>query len=222
MLILHFCQTGIGRSETELTSPSKAPGLAALDDIIFKVTKQKLTSTDKNSKTSVTSNESKRDHSDWHKGADAKEQVEGTRVVQGNKRVRRASARGLVSYVQNSDESAASSSLEKEQNRKGSEATVKKGPGRPRKTDSSDNSLQSGAVDDNVSRNVPKVRGRKRKGTTDFNEPSHKKGIPTEKHVVSQKSRAEHNPTEDTTVFERRLNRSPNNKHRMLIINYPS
>ena len=209
-----------------MTGPSKAPGLTALDDIIFKVTKQKLTCTDKNSKTSVTSNENKIDHNDWQKGAAPKEQVEGTQFVQGNKRVRRASARGLVSNVQNSDGSRASSSLEKEQNTKGSWAAVKKGRGRPRKTDSSDNGLQSGAVEDNVSRNVPKVRGRKRKGTTDLNEPNHKKVVqsrPTEKHVA-QMVPAEHDPTENTTVLERRQNRRPKQQtpyieNKLLLVN---
>ena len=79
--------------------------------------------------------------------ADAKGKAEDTHVVQGIKRVRRANCRGLISDGQNSDankvpmkvlekqESTKSSSLEKghQQNRTGSEATVKRGPGRPRK-----------------------------------------------------------------------------------------
>ena len=195
---------------------SKTPGLAALDDIIFKVTKQRLTSTDKNSKTSVTSTE---------KEADAKGKAEDTHVVQGHKRVRRASCRGLVSNGRNSDankvpmkvleeqESTKSGSLEKghQKNRTGSEATVKRGPGRPRKTHTSDKSVQLAAVQDNVSEVVPKTRGRKRKGTTDLNEPGHKKQVqssPSEEHDAEKLS-TEHSTTENTVMFKRGRGRPP-------------
>ena len=190
--------------------------MAALDDIIFKVTKQRLTSTDKKSKTSVTSTE---------KEADGKGKAEGTLVVQGRKRVRRASCRGLVSNGKNSDankvpmkvlekqESTKSRSLEKgyQQNRTGSEATVKRGPGRPRKTHTSDKSVQLAAVQDNVSEVVPKTRGRKRKGTTDLNEPGHKKQVqssPSEEHDAKKLS-TEHSTTENTVMFKRGRGRPP-------------
>ena len=190
--------------------------MAALDDIIFKVTKQRLTSTDKNSKTSVTSTE---------KEADAKGKAEDPHVVQGIKRVRRANCRGLISDGQNSDankvpmkvlekqESTKSSSLEKghQQNRTGSEATVKRGPGRPRKTHASDKSIQLAAVQDNVSRDVPKTRGRKRKETTDLNQPGHKKRVqssPSEEHDAEKLS-TEHSTTENTVMFKRGRGRPP-------------